>query len=277
MLWQSLNNVWACKSTRLWLTVSVREQTFRGAVPASGDIFGVGLWVKQREENRQCIRKWTAYTCSRNLLACYRSLCMSRSLPLLELRPWSGCFLAWHRGGKCHCGAYDPLLSRAGTCTSSPDALEGNGVVHECVHKCSYPWAQRQGQVCQLADRKEPHTIWWCCDEVKAFARLEFREDYSLDQWNRSGWCTIRQLCKARKRQQSWTCGCLSMTYFFMHLMARYLPFLILCAFRTSLKVPSPFLEISLYLCIAAQNDFSVFFSLFLFLPYPLPFCLFVD
>ena len=35
--------------------------------------------------------------------------------------------------------------------------------------------------------------------------------------------------------------------WFFMHLMATYLPFLMHWAFRTSEKVPSPFLPISRY------------------------------
>ena len=42
------------------------------------------------------------------------------------------------------------------------------------------------------------------------------------------------------------TCSMVS-KWFFMHLMATYLPVLILCALRTSEKVPSPFLEINLY------------------------------
>ena len=35
--------------------------------------------------------------------------------------------------------------------------------------------------------------------------------------------------------------------WFFMHLMARYFPFLMLCALSTSENVPSPFLEIRRY------------------------------
>ena len=35
--------------------------------------------------------------------------------------------------------------------------------------------------------------------------------------------------------------------WFFMHLMATYLPFLMHCAFSTSLKVPSPFLATRRY------------------------------
>lgn len=42
--------------------------------------------------------------------------------------------------------------------------------------------------------------------------------------------------------------------WFFMHLMATYLPFLMHCAFSTSLKVPSPFLATSRY-SVDKQNS----------------------
>merc|ERR1719321_963171 len=43
--------------------------------------------------------------------------------------------------------------------------------------------------------------------------------------------------------------------WFFMHLIATYRPDLMLCALRTSEKVPSPFFEISRYLCIAPRDE----------------------
>jgi hypothetical protein len=60
--------------------------------------------------------------------------------------------------------------------------------------------------------------------------------------YQRSGW---------RWAETDWargggTCSRLS-KWFFMHLIATYLPFLMHCAFRTSEKVPSPFLPMSRY------------------------------
>ena len=58
----------------------------------------------------------------------------------------------------------------------------------------------------------------------------------------RSGW----HWAGTAGAQGGGTCSRLS-KWFFMHLMATYLPFLMHCAFRTSENVPSPFLPMSRY------------------------------